>query len=205
MGLEKAGVEIATARAVIADAEAVRLMPAGTRIEAKHILIATGSAPFAGDAIPGAACAISSDQAFDLKTFPGEILIQGGGYIAIEFACIFAGLGSKVTLVYRGHNILRGFDDDVRSHLRGEMENRGIAIVTGRTVAAIEPRGGRLSRSSMMGVFARRTKSCSRSGASPTLRASASRRSAYGWRRTEASPSMSIREHRSPRSMPSAM
>ena len=60
---------------------------------------------------------------------PKRILIQGGGYIAVEFACIFAGLGSEVTLVYRGENILRGFDDDVREHLRAEMEKRGIKII----------------------------------------------------------------------------
>ena len=69
---------------------------------------------------------------------PKSILIQGGSYIAVEFAGIFAGLGSKVTLVYRGDNILRGFDDDVREHLRMELENRGIKIVTGRTVEAVE-------------------------------------------------------------------
>jgi glutathione reductase (NADPH) len=69
---------------------------------------------------------------------PKRIVIQGGGYIAVEFACIFAGLGSEVTLVYRGENILRGFDDDVRAHLRGEMELRGIKIVTWQTVAAVE-------------------------------------------------------------------
>jgi glutathione reductase (NADPH) len=69
---------------------------------------------------------------------PKSILVQGGGYIAVEFAGIFAGLGSKVTLVYRGENILRGFDDDVREHLRMEMEKRGIKVITGQTVRAVE-------------------------------------------------------------------
>ena len=69
---------------------------------------------------------------------PKRILIQGGGYIAVEFAGIFAGLGSDVTLVYRGENILRGFDDDVREHLRFEMDKRGIKIITQQTVAGIE-------------------------------------------------------------------
>ncbi len=68
-------------------------------------------------------------------------MIQGGGYIAVEFAAIFAGLGSNVTLVYRGENILRGFDDEVRSHLRADMEKHGIRVVTGRTIAAIEEIG----------------------------------------------------------------
>jgi glutathione reductase (NADPH) len=72
-------------------------------------------------------------------------VIQGGGYIAVEFAGIFAGLGSHVTLVYRGENILRGFDDDVRRHLRVEMEAHGIKVITGCKVAAIEQTGLHLS------------------------------------------------------------
>ena len=61
-------------------------------------------------------------------------MIQGGGYIALEFACIFAGFGSDVTVVYRGDNILRGFDEDVRAHVRAEMEKQGITILTGCTI-----------------------------------------------------------------------
>jgi glutathione reductase (NADPH) len=72
-------------------------------------------------------------------------VIQGGGYIALEFAGIFAGLGSQVTLVYRGENILRGFDDEVRAHVRMDMEKRGIRVVTGRTIAAIEYGGSHYS------------------------------------------------------------
>ena len=72
-------------------------------------------------------------------------MIQGGGYIAVEFAGIFAGLGAHVTLVYRGDNILRGFDDDVRQHLRMDMEKRGIKVITGCKVAAIEKAGGHFS------------------------------------------------------------
>ena len=66
---------------------------------------------------------------FSSQSFPRRIVIQGGGYIAVEFACIFAGLGFEVTLVYRGENILRGFDDDVRSHLRAEMENTASGLL----------------------------------------------------------------------------
>src|SRR5262249_29819429 len=73
-------------------------------------------------------------------------LIQGGGYIAVEFAGVFAGLGSQVTLVYRGQNILRGFDDDVRAHLRAEYERRGIEVITNRTVAEIEKPGAFVAR-----------------------------------------------------------
>jgi glutathione reductase (NADPH) len=140
--LEKVHVEIVKTRAVIEDANTVRLMSSGARLRAGHILIATGGAPNHG-AIPGIEHAITSNEAFDLPALPGEIVIQGGGYIAVEFAGIFAGLGSKVTIVYRGDNILRGFDDDVRTHLRGEMERRGIGIVTGEVVTAIERRGER--------------------------------------------------------------
>src|SRR6185369_9756421 len=81
---------------------------------------------------------ISSNEAFHLTELPKRILIQGGGYIALEFASIFNGLGSEVTVVYRGENILRGFDDDVRNHLRAELEKRGIKIVTKAIVEAIE-------------------------------------------------------------------
>jgi glutathione reductase (NADPH) len=143
--LETAGVDLVKSRAIVEDASTVRLMASGARMRAGHILIATGGAPFPGHRIPGLEHAISSNEAFVLKALPDEIVVQGGGYIAVEFACIFAGLGSKVTLVYRGENILRGFDDDVRTHLRGEMETRGIKVITGQTVTAIaehRPCGG---------------------------------------------------------------
>ena len=84
-----------------------------------------------------------------MPEFPRRILIQGGGYIAVEFAGIFAGLGAHVTLVYRGDNILRGFDDDVRQHLRMDMEKHGIKVVTGCKVAAIEKAGGHFSAASV--------------------------------------------------------
>ena len=83
-------------------------------MRAANILVSTGGTPSYGNAIPGLEHAISSNEAFHLPELPRRIVIQGGGYIAVEFACIFAGLGSHVTLVYRGENILRGFDDDVR-------------------------------------------------------------------------------------------
>ena len=73
------------------------------------------------------------------------MVVQGGGYIAVEFACIFAGLGAQVTLIYRGENILRGFDDDVRHHLRVEMEKHGIKVITGCKVAESNRVGGHYS------------------------------------------------------------
>ena len=141
--LEKAGVEIVKTRAVIEDATTVRLLASGARVRCGHILVATGAAPFAGHPIPGFEHAISSNDAFQLSALPREIVIQGGGYIAVEFACIFAGLGSRVKLVYRGENILRGFDDDVRAHLRAEMEMRGIEVIVGQVVTAIGKREAR--------------------------------------------------------------
>jgi glutathione reductase (NADPH) len=135
--LEKAGVAIVKQRAVLTDAHTVELAD-GKRIRAAYILIATGGAPTYGDPIPGIEHAISSNEAFHLERLPSHVLIQGGGYIALEFAGIFAGLGSRVTLVYRGDKLLRGFDDDVRQHVRTDMEKRGIRVLTGCKVASIE-------------------------------------------------------------------
>jgi glutathione reductase (NADPH) len=136
--LERAKVAIVKSRAVLEDAHTVRLVATGERIRARHILIATGAAPHLGADIAGLEHVISSNEAFHLDELPRRILIQGGGYIAVEFAGIFNGLGSEVTLVYRGDNILRGFDDDVREHLRAEMHKRGIKIITRQTVDAVE-------------------------------------------------------------------
>ncbi len=138
--LERFNVALVKSRAVLEDAHTVRLA-SGTRVHADTILISTGAWPHFGPKIPGLEHAISSNEAFQLKDLPKRIVIQGGGYIAVEFACIFAGLGSQVTLVYRGENILRGFDDDIREHLRKEMRGRGITVTCGHTVAAIEQAG----------------------------------------------------------------
>jgi glutathione reductase (NADPH) len=135
--VEKAGAKVLKTRAVLEDAHTVRLAT-GETIRAKTILIATGGAPSHGAAIPGIEHVISSNEAFHLTSLPRRILIQGGGYIALEFACIFAGLGSDVTVVYRGENILRGFDEDVRAHVRAEMEKEGITILTGCTVTRVD-------------------------------------------------------------------
>src|SRR5581483_7983518 len=136
--LNRSKVEIVKTRAVLDDAHTVRLLADGKRVRAKNILIATGGWPSMGNGIAGIEHVISSNEAFHLTELPRRILIQGGGYIAVEFACIFAGLGSEVTLVYRGANIPRGFDDDVRAHLRHEMERRGIKVLCKRIVEAVE-------------------------------------------------------------------
>ena len=138
--LERFNVALVKSRAVLEDAHTVRLAE-GKRVRANTILISTGAWPHYGPTIPGLEHAVSSNEAFHLKDLPKRIVIQGGGYIAVEFACFFAGLGSEVTLIYRGENILRGFDDDIRDHLRNEMRGRGITVTCGHTVAAIERAG----------------------------------------------------------------
>jgi glutathione reductase (NADPH) len=135
--LERAKVKIVKARATILDRHTVKLAT-GETVHAKYILVSTGAAPSLGKNIAGREHVISSNEAFHLSELPKRILIQGGGYIAVEFAGIFNGLGSEVTLVYRGDNLLRGFDDDLRAHLRAEMERRGIRIVTKQIVEGIE-------------------------------------------------------------------
>jgi glutathione reductase (NADPH) len=139
--LAKAGVKVVKCRATLLDPHTVQLAT-GSRVRARYVLIATGATPSYGDPISGIEHVISSNEAFHLPNFPRRVVVQGGGYIAVEFAGIFAGLGSHVTLVYRGENILRGFDDDVRHHLRVEMEARGIRVVTGCKVEAVEDAGG---------------------------------------------------------------
>ncbi|MFL6828517.1 MAG: glutathione-disulfide reductase [Bradyrhizobium sp.] len=138
--VEKSGARIVKTRAVFEDAHSLRL-GTGETIKSKYVLIATGGAPNHGAAIPGIEHVISSNEVFHLKSLPKRILIQGGGYIALEFACIFAGFGCDVTLVYRGENILRGFDEDVRIHVRSEIEKEGITVLTGCTVSKVDKHG----------------------------------------------------------------
>jgi glutathione reductase (NADPH) len=142
--LERSKVQIVKSRAEIVDPHTVKLTATGETVRAGHILIATGGAPSLGKDIEGHDHVISSNEAFHFKELPKRIVIQGGGYIALEFATIFNGLGSEVTVVYRGDNILRGFDDDVRNHLRTELEKRGIKIITKNIVEAIEKVNGGL-------------------------------------------------------------
>ncbi|RYG10934.1 MAG: glutathione-disulfide reductase, partial [Caulobacteraceae bacterium] len=136
--LGKAGVELIHGRAVLKDAHTVEIVGKGRTITAEKILIATGGRPWMPESLTGIEHAISSEEAFHLPELPKRILIAGGGYIAVEFAGIFAGLGVETTLIYRGPNILRGFDDDVRAHLAGEIEKRGIKVILGCQHASIE-------------------------------------------------------------------
>src|ERR1700761_6244955 len=138
--VEKSGARVLKTRAVLEDTHTLRLAT-GETVRSKYVLIATGGAPNHGEAIPGIEHVISSNEAFHLPQLPRRIVIQGGGYIALEFACIFAGFGSDVTVIYRGDNILRGFDEDVRAHVRAEMEKEGITILTGCTVTKVDKHG----------------------------------------------------------------
>ena len=136
-GLERAGVTILQARAELADPHTVIVQPGGRKITARYILIATGGRPVVPD-VPGAGHAITSNEAFHLDSLPKSILIVGGGYIAVEFAGIFAGLGVDTTLLYRGAKILRGFDEELRDNLTQELFKREIDVRCNAEIAAIE-------------------------------------------------------------------
>ena len=127
--LENAGADIILSRAELKDAHTVWLPAQNRSVTADKILIATGGRPTVPQDLPGVDLAITSNEAFHLPSLPKRILIVGGGYIAVEFAGIFNGLGVETTLLYRGPNILRGFDNDVRTHLTGELEKRGIRVI----------------------------------------------------------------------------
>ena len=124
------GVARLNGRASLLDAHTVQVTaPDGctTRASAQRILIATGGVPFVPD-FEGRELAITSNEIFDLPTFPRRLLVAGGGYIGCEMASIFNGLGAKVTLAYRGEQILRGFDDEIRAHIAAQMQGHGVTI-----------------------------------------------------------------------------
>jgi len=123
--LTNAGVRLLRGKATLEDAHTVVVN--GERLRAERVLIATGGWPTVPDVV-GRDLVITSNEIFDLDPFPARLLVVGGGYIACEFASIFNGLGSRVTQIYRGAQILRGFDDDVRHFLHDEMEKAGLEI-----------------------------------------------------------------------------
>ena len=135
-GLEKPGVEIIRDRAVITGPNSVKLLKDGRELSTRYILVATGGHPHIPD-IPGKELGITSNEAFHLEKLPHSILIEGGGYIALEFATIFAGLGVHTTVVYRGDCILRGFDEDLRKGLEAGLIDRGIKIIYQTTITAL--------------------------------------------------------------------
>ncbi|ADJ23648.1 glutathione-disulfide reductase [Hyphomicrobium denitrificans ATCC 51888] len=142
--LAKFNVEVFAERATVSGPNEI-VLASGRKITAKYILIATGGRPNLDPNLPGIEHVITSNEAFDLKTMPRRVVVAGGGYIAVEFASIFNGLGADVTLVYRGEKILRGFDEDLRDGLTAAMTKRGIRIVTGQVFSKIEKSGGALA------------------------------------------------------------
>ena len=135
--LDRAGVAIVRERAELVDAHRVRLIDSGRIVTAERILIATGARPYL-PALPGIEHALTSNEIFDLPSLPARVAVVGGGYIAVEFASLLAGLGVAVDLVYRGEQILRGFDRDLRDKLALALGKRGVTIRTGAAVAAID-------------------------------------------------------------------
>lgn len=129
------GVTLLEGHARIVDDHSVEL--GGKRYSAKHILIATGGWPQTPE-IPGHEHAIGSNEAFFLKQLPKRVLVVGGGYIAVEFASIFHGLGAQTSLLYRGELFLRGFDNAVRKHLQEELSKRGMDLQFNSDIARID-------------------------------------------------------------------
>ncbi|RIK83718.1 MAG: glutathione-disulfide reductase [Hyphomicrobiales bacterium] len=144
-GLENAGATVLQSRAVLEGPHTVRILAQDRTVTARHILIATGGRPSPHPALPGFEHTITSNEAFHLETLPRSIAIAGGGYIAVEFANIFHGLGVETTLVYRGKEILGRFDMDMRRGLHAAMEAKGIRIVTHAIAHGVDKReDGRL-------------------------------------------------------------
>ncbi|MDX1483782.1 MAG: glutathione-disulfide reductase [Alphaproteobacteria bacterium] len=121
--LDQAGAKLFTGHATLEDAHTISI--GANRVTAENIVISTGGTPFVPP-IEGAELAITSDEIFDLPEFPARMVINGAGYIALEFACIMHGLGAEVTVVYRRDRVLRGFDEDIRIAVHAEMAEKGI-------------------------------------------------------------------------------
>jgi glutathione reductase (NADPH) len=134
--LKRAGVSLFRARATVTDAHGVRLAT-GAAYSARHLLIATGARPFVPE-LPGAELGVTSNEMFGLAEQPRRMIVVGGGYVACEFAAIMNGLGTQVIQLYRGEQILRGFDEDLRDHVATAMRARGIVLEVGRDVVSVE-------------------------------------------------------------------
>jgi glutathione reductase (NADPH) len=143
--LERAGVTILKSRAVLEDRHRIKLLAENRTVTAATVIVATGGRPWRDMSVPGMELAITSNEVFHLERLPRRLLVVGGGYIATEFAGVFNGLGVDTTVLYRGEEILRSFDGDIRKAVHAGMEHRGVAIRCGDTVAAIEKgKGGGL-------------------------------------------------------------
>lgn len=151
--LEKPGVEIIKDRAVLTGPNALRLVAGERELTARFILVATGAHPFIPD-IPGKELAITSNEAFDLAALPHSILIEGGGYVAVEFATIFAGLGVNTTIMYRGDCLLRGFDLDLRRGLEAGLTERGTRVIYQTSIHSLRRAGDDIEATFSDGVSA---------------------------------------------------
>jgi len=140
--IAKAGVTTFEERAEVVDAHTVRLTKSGSELTAERILIATGGRPYLPEGLPGVELGITSNEAFLLDKLPERVLIVGGGYVALEFANIFHGLGSKVRVLHRGDKLLRGFDEDLRAHMHIEVERSGVQLTMKATLTKLEKVGG---------------------------------------------------------------
>ncbi len=154
-GLDNAGADIFNSRAEIAGPNSIRLIAEDRTVTAERIVIAVGGHPTPHEALPGNEFCITSNEAFDLPELPKSILIAGGGYIAVEFANIFHGLGVDTTLIYRGKEILSRFDHDLRRGLHNEMEAKGIRILCEDILQSIrvDGEGRRLAETKSHGVL----------------------------------------------------
>ena len=146
--MTQAGVQRLQGHGRLIDAHTVEVRAAhgaSTRHRARHILIATGGTPFVPH-FPGRDLAVTSDDMFDLPTFPWRLVVLGGGYIGCEMASIFHGLGATVSLVHRGEQILRGFDDEVRAFAADELQKAGVQLCLQAEVTRIEDAGAGVRR-----------------------------------------------------------
>jgi glutathione reductase (NADPH) len=143
--LKNAGARLMQGWATLVDAHTVAVDTAAGRelVTARSIVIATGGQPFVPE-FEGSDLVITSDAVFDLEPFPQRLLVVGGGYIACEFASIFNGLGSKVTQLYRGEQVLRGFDHDVRPFIAAEMRKAGVDLQLNTDVKSVARQGAAL-------------------------------------------------------------
>ncbi len=151
-GLENHHATIFDSHAKLLDAHTIGLKSSGKSVTAETILVATGGRPNPHNALLGHDLCISSNEAFHLKALPKSIVVEGGGYIALEFANIFHGLGSKVTVIYRGKEILSRFDHDLRHGLHRAMTDKGIRIICEQVLEMVERApSGRLHATLMNG------------------------------------------------------
>ena len=136
--LKKAGVELFQSRAELKDQHTIHLVEENRDVTAEKIMIAVGGTPWTDESIEGHDLGITSNEVFHLEELPDSVVVAGGGYIAIEFACIFAGLGVDTTLVYRGPTLLRNFDQDISAQLHKELEQKGVKLELSTIFTKIE-------------------------------------------------------------------